>query len=60
MGGLSAIGAALTRIGVPNDEVIKYEAALKVDKYFLVVHGSVEDQARASEVLAHSGMPVAA
>jgi hypothetical protein len=51
VGGLSALGAALTRIGVPADQVVKYEAALKVDKYLLLVHGSVEEQARACALL---------
>jgi len=31
VGGLSALGAALTQVGVPEDQAIKYEAALKVD-----------------------------
>ena len=52
VGGLSAIGAALSRIGVAKDEVIKYETALKVDKYILLVHGSAEVQAQARSVLA--------
>ena len=60
VGGLSALGAALTQIGVPKDQAIKYEAALKVDKYLLVVHGSAEDQARAREVLADASTQVAA
>ncbi len=54
VGGLSALGAALTQVGVPKDQVIKYEAALKVDKYLLVVHGSAEEQERARSVLAGS------
>ncbi len=60
VGGLSALGAALTQIGVPENLVIKYEAALKVDSYLLVVHGSVEDQEKARSVLAQSKTPVAA
>jgi hypothetical protein len=52
VGGLSALGAALTRIGVPKDQVIKYETALKVDKYLLLVHGTSEEQAQARAVLA--------
>jgi hypothetical protein len=60
VGGLSALGAALTQIGVPKDQVIKYEAALKADKYLLVVHGSAEDQAKAREVLADANTAVAA
>ena len=60
VGGLSALGAALTQIGVPKDQVIKYEAALKVDKYLLVVHGSAEDQEKARSVLAQVKTTVAA
>ena len=52
VGGLSALGAALTTIGVPKDQAIKYEAALKVDKYVLMVHGSAEDVAKVRSVLA--------
>jgi len=48
---LTAMGAALTRVGVPKDQVIKYETALKVDKYVLVVHGSAEEVAKARSVL---------
>lgn len=53
VGGVSAIGAALTQIGVPRDQVIKYETELKADKYLLVVHGSAEQVAKAQSVLAH-------
>lgn len=54
VGGVSALGAALSQIGVPKDQVIKYETALKVDKYVLMVHGSAEDLATADAVLANS------
>ena len=60
VGGASALGAALTQFGVPKDQVIKYEAALKVDKYLLVVHGSAEDQEKARSVLAQAKTTVAA
>jgi hypothetical protein len=52
VGGLSAIGAALSRLGVPKDQVIKYESALKVDKYVLVVHGSLDEIEKAKSILA--------
>jgi hypothetical protein len=52
VGSLSVLGAALSQMGVPENQVIKYEAALKVDKYVLLVHGSPEDQAQARSVLA--------
>ncbi|PTT79755.1 DUF1269 domain-containing family protein, partial [Pelomonas sp. HMWF004] len=47
-------------IGVPKDQVIKYEAALKVDKYLLVVHGNASEQQKARSVLAEAELPVAA
>jgi hypothetical protein len=54
VGGVSAIGAALMQIGVPKDQIMKYETALKVDKYVLMVHGSAEEQAKARTVLEHT------
>ncbi len=54
VGGISALGAALTRIGVPNDQVIKYETALKVDKYVLLVHGSTEEVEKVRTVLTNT------
>ena len=35
VGGLSAIGAGLYSIGIPKDSVLKYESALKADKFIL-------------------------
>lgn len=52
VGGLSAIGAAFTQIGIPKDQIIKYESALKVDKFVLMIHGGMEDAAKARSVLA--------
>jgi hypothetical protein len=54
VGGVSALGAALTQIGVPKEQAIKYESALKVDKYILMVHGDAGEQAKARAVLANS------
>ena len=54
IGGVSALGAALSQVGVPKDQVVKYETALKVDKYVLVVHGNAEEVAKARSVLAAS------
>ena len=54
VGGISALGAALTQIGVPKDQVIKYETALKVDKYVLLVHGSAEEVAKVHTVLSNT------
>lgn len=60
VGGLSALGAAIAQIGVPKDQVIKFEAALKVDQYLLLVHGDARDQARARDVLDHAQAAVTA
>jgi hypothetical protein len=51
-GGVTAIAGALTAIGVPKDSVLRYETALKADKYLLVVHGDAQMQQRAREMLA--------
>jgi hypothetical protein len=60
VGGLSALGAALTLIGVPKDQVIKYETALKVDKYLLVVHGNAHVQEEARNALEQEKVAMAA
>jgi hypothetical protein len=52
VGGMSALGAALSQIGVPKDEVIKYEMALKADKYVLMIHGDQGEVAKARAALA--------
>jgi len=50
-GGLSAVGAGLFSIGIPRDSVLRYERALKADKYLLAVHGTESDAERARELL---------
>ena len=60
VGSLSALGAALTRIGVPRDLAIKYESALKVDQYVLMVHGEADDVARARAILSNAKVAEAA
>ncbi len=51
VGGLSALGAALTHAGVPKDQAIKYETAIKMDKFVLMVHGSAAEAEKARAVL---------
>ena len=51
VGGLSALGAGLYSIGIPKDSILKYETAIKVDKYLLVAHGTATEVARAKEIL---------
>ena len=58
VGGVSALGAALTQVGVPDEQVIKYETALKVDRYVLMVHGNAEEVGQARSVLADAVIAV--
>jgi hypothetical protein len=51
VGGLSAIGASLFSIGIPKDSVLKYELALKTDKFLLMAHGTAEEVARARDII---------
>jgi len=52
VGGVSAVGAGLVSIGIPKDSVLKYDVALKTDKFVLVVHGSAEEVDKAKDIIA--------
>jgi hypothetical protein len=60
VGGVSALGAALCQAGVPRDQAIKYESALKMDKYILLVHGAAQDIEKAKSILETSKVVEAA
>lgn len=51
VGGLSALGAGLFTMGIPKDSVLKYETAVKADKFLVFVHGTAENVAKAKELL---------
>jgi uncharacterized membrane protein len=51
VGGISAIGAGLYSVGIPKDSVLKYDVALKTDKFLLLVHGTAEEATRAHALL---------
>ena len=51
VGGLSAVGAGLVSVGIPKDSILKYETALKTDKFVLIAHGSMDEIARAKDIL---------
>jgi hypothetical protein len=51
VGGVSALGAALSQVGLQKNQVIKYEMALKADKYVLMVHGSADDAEMVHSIL---------
>jgi len=52
VGGLAALGGALTTIGVPANSIVKYETALRAGSFLLVVHGDEAEVKRAKDLLA--------
>jgi len=52
VGGVSAAGAGLVSIGIPKDSVLKYDVALKTDKFLLVVHGTPDAVDEAKDIVA--------
>lgn len=55
VGGVSALGAALVSIGIPNNSVLQYEASVKSGQFLMVAHGSAEEVEQAKTLLASSG-----
>ena len=51
VGGLSALGAGLYSVGIPKDSIIKYETAVKADKFVIIVHGTEDDVTKAKEII---------
>jgi hypothetical protein len=51
VGGLSALGGALVSAGIPKDSVLKYETALKSDKFIVIAHGTGSEVERAKSIL---------
>ena len=54
-GGSGVLAAALSSLGVPKDTVIRYEAALKANKFLLIASGTAADVERARASLAGVG-----
>ena len=51
VGGFSALGAGLYSMGIPKNSVVKYEEAVKTDKYLLLIHGTQDEVKKAKEIL---------
>jgi len=51
VGGLSALGAGLYSIGIPKNSVVKYEEALRSDRFLLLAHGTANEVAKARDIL---------
>ena len=55
VGGISALAAALFSIGMPHDSIVKYETALKSDKFLVIAHGTADEVAKAKSILETAG-----
>jgi uncharacterized membrane protein len=53
--GTSAIGGALARVGVSQDNLSNYETALKTGKYLLIVHGTPAECRKAQTIIERTG-----
>jgi uncharacterized membrane protein len=51
VGGIGVIGAGLYGLGIPKDSVIKYETALKANKFVVIAHGTPEEVSRAKQIM---------
>jgi hypothetical protein len=51
-GGLSALGAGLYSLGIPEDSILVYETEVTSDAFLVMVHGASEDVAYAKTILA--------
>ena len=51
IGGLTAIGAGLYSLGIPQDSVVRYETALKSDKFVLIAQGTEKETTQAREII---------
>ena len=51
VGGLSALGAALVSIGVPNNSVVSYETDIAADSFLVMANGTDDEVAHAKLIL---------
>jgi hypothetical protein len=51
VGGVSAIGAGLFSLGIPKDSIIKYETALKANKFVVIAHGTTAEVNKAKSIM---------
>ena len=55
IGGISALGAALASIGIPENSILQYETSIKAGKFMMLVHGTPDEVTRAKAILSTSG-----
>lgn len=51
VGGMSALGAGLFSLGIPENSILKYETSLRADKFVLIAHGSADEVFHAKAIL---------
>jgi uncharacterized membrane protein len=54
LGSLSALGGAISSIGVPEDSAVRYETDVKADSFLVMAHGTAEEVEKARGVLNQS------
>ncbi len=54
VGGASALGGALSGIGIPKDSVLRYETAIAADRFVVIVQGTEAEISKARSVLAET------
>ncbi|MFZ2655505.1 MAG: hypothetical protein WAX69_11305 [Victivallales bacterium] len=53
-GGISVVGAALHNIGIPKENILKYENFLKSSRFLVIVHGSTGEVCMAWNILQYA------
>jgi len=51
VGSLSALGAGLYSLGIPENSILRFETALKAGKFVVIAHGSKEQTDHARKIL---------
>lgn len=51
VGGFSALGAALFSIGIPKDSVLKFETAIKADKFLVIANGDEDEIHKVKDIM---------
>ncbi len=51
VGGVSALAGALASVGIPKDSVVRYEEAVKADRFLVMAHGAPDEVARVQTLL---------
>ncbi len=54
VGGLSALGAGLASVGIPENSILKYETALKTDKFVVIAYGTAAEVKIARDIISQT------